>query len=74
VTSIYSRTDGVIAWQRCLVPAARHRQNVEVYGSHLGLGHNVAALYVIADRLAQESGQWRPFEPGALVRPLFPRR
>ena len=64
-TSIYSRTDGVVAWQ-CSVQdrrCAAHEavENVEVVASHLGLGMNPAALYAIADRLAQEEGRWTPF-------------
>jgi pimeloyl-ACP methyl ester carboxylesterase len=36
-------------------------QSIEVWGSHCGLGHNPLALSVIADRLAQPEGTWRPF-------------
>jgi pimeloyl-ACP methyl ester carboxylesterase len=34
-TSIYSRRDGVVQWETCLHPAARH---VEVRSSHLAMG------------------------------------
>ncbi len=60
-TSIYSRTDGIVAWQCSLNPVARHTENIEVVASHLGLGMNPAALYAIADRLAQPEGGWQPF-------------
>jgi hypothetical protein len=33
-----------------------------VHSSHLGYGHNVETLWVIADRLAQPEGSWRPFQ------------
>jgi len=60
-TSIYSRSDGIVTWQ-CSVERNRHQaENIEVEGSHCGLGHNPAALYAIADRLAQPEGDWRPF-------------
>ena len=36
-------------------------ESVGVWGSHLGLGHYPVALAVVADRLAQAEGQWRPF-------------
>ena len=39
-------------------------------GSHIGLLHNPAVLYVIADRLAQPEGTHRPFEPPGWLRLL----
>ena len=40
-TSIYSRSDGVVAWQACVQDSvADHIENVEVHGSHCGLGWN----------------------------------
>lgn len=60
-TSIYSRTDGVVAWQCSLNPKTAHTENIEVVASHLGIGMNPAAMYAIADRLAQPEGAWQPF-------------
>jgi hypothetical protein len=37
-------------------------ENIEVVGSHLGLGFNPAVLFAVSDRLAQAEGQWQPFE------------
>ena len=52
-TSIYSRGDGVVAWQACVQPGrARHVDNVEIDGSHVGMGWNPQALKVIAHKLA----------------------
>jgi pimeloyl-ACP methyl ester carboxylesterase len=62
-TAIYSRTDGVVSWRSCLDVEAEHNENVEVPGSHVGLLHNPAVLYVIADRLAQPAGTQVPFDP-----------
>ena len=73
-TSIYSRSDGVVAWRACLQTEGQQSENVEVRGSHLGLGFNPAALWVIADRLAQPLGGWAPFRPSASVTALFPRQ
>ena len=71
-TSIYSRTDGIVAWQ-CSVEARRaHSESIEVVGSHCGLGVNAAALYAIADRLAQPEGKWQPFDRGGLRALVFP--
>lgn len=72
-TSIYSRYDGVVAWQACLDVRSQRAENIAVLGSHFGFGHNPAVLYAVADRLAQPSGQWAPFRPPPVLRPLFPR-
>jgi pimeloyl-ACP methyl ester carboxylesterase len=72
-TSIYSRFDGMVAWQTCLdMPSAR-AENIAVLSSHIGYGHHPAAVWAIADRLAQPLGAWAPFRPPAVLRPLFPR-
>jgi len=53
ITSVFSRSDGVVPWQRSRLNAdAAHRDNIEVHSSHLGLGFNPAVLFAIADRLA----------------------
>jgi hypothetical protein len=61
-TCIYSKTDGVVAWQCCTSLPAPRTENVEVHSSHLGYGHNLETLAVIADRLAQPENCWRPFQ------------
>jgi Alpha/beta hydrolase family len=61
-TCIYSRTDGIVAWQCCTSAPAPQTENVEVHSSHLGYGHNLEALSVIADRLAQPEDSWQPFQ------------
>jgi pimeloyl-ACP methyl ester carboxylesterase len=61
-TSIYSRTDGVVAWQTC-----RHDKrskwvhDIEVDGSHIGMGWNRDVLAAVADRLGQPAGPWRRY-------------
>ena len=72
-TSIYSRSDGVVAWRACQQTEGPQSENVEVRGSHIGLGFNPATLWVIADRLAQPLGAWAPFRPSPVVARLFPR-
>ena len=47
-------------------------ENIEIEGSHCGLGHNPAALYAIADRLAQPDGQWKPFDRSGLRGLVYP--
>jgi pimeloyl-ACP methyl ester carboxylesterase len=75
-TAIYSRSDGIVAWRGCMEREGPASENIEVQGSHSGLGHNPAVLFAIADRLAQPEGQWQRFDRGGL-RSLFypdPRR
>ncbi|GCL64905.1 esterase/lipase family protein [Pseudaquabacterium pictum] len=58
--SIYSRTDGVVAWQACRHAVESDRvQDIEVSGSHIGLGWNRAVLGIVGDRLAQVPAQWK---------------
>ena len=66
-TAIFSRADGVVAWRSCIEPDSPTSESVEVLGSHSGLGHNPAVLWVVADRLAQPEGTWRPFEPSGAI-------
>jgi pimeloyl-ACP methyl ester carboxylesterase len=71
-TSIYSRSDGVVAWQ-CSVQSERANcENIEVSASHAGLGVNPLVLHAVADRLAQPEGQWQPFQRDGARRYLFP--
>jgi pimeloyl-ACP methyl ester carboxylesterase len=62
-TSIYSRTDGVVNWRTCLLRPSDTAENIEVHlASHTGLGVNAAALWAVADRLAQPEGQFSQFD------------
>jgi pimeloyl-ACP methyl ester carboxylesterase len=71
-TSIYSRSDGVVAWPCSLQSAGPRTENIEVPASHVGLGVNPLALYALADRLAQPEGGWRPFEASGPWRRWYP--
>jgi hypothetical protein len=61
-TAIFSRTDGVCAWQGCMETPSILSENIEVESSHCGMGHHPAVVYAVADRLAQAEGAWRPFD------------
>lgn len=61
-TSVFSRTDGICAWQNCLNEETYEAENIEVIGSHCGLGHHPAVVFAVADRLAQPEGQWQKFD------------
>lgn len=64
-TCIYSRADGIVAWQCCVAEPAPLTENVEVRSSHLGYGHHLDTLRVVADRLAQPEGDWQPWRATA---------
>ncbi len=72
-TSIYSHYDGIVHWQTCLDTPGERCENIAVMASHLGLGHHPAAIWAVADRLAQPEGTWAPFRPPVFLRPAFPR-
>jgi pimeloyl-ACP methyl ester carboxylesterase len=72
-TSIYTRTDGISRWHTCIGVDSPTSENIEVYSTHCGLMFNVPAVVAIADRLAQPEGEWRRFEPPAVLRPFYPR-
>jgi pimeloyl-ACP methyl ester carboxylesterase len=61
-TSIYSKTDGVVAWQCSLNDDHPQTENIEVRASHVGMGLNPLALYAVADRLAQPLKRWERFD------------
>jgi len=71
-TAIYTKADGIVAWQNCCEPVDAMTDNIEVYGSHCGLGVNASVLYAIADRLAQPEGAWVPFERKGLRSLMYP--
>ena len=71
-TSIFSRSDGVVAWRCCLETPGEQAENIEVEGSHCGLGANAAVLYAVADRLAQPDGAWQPFDRSGLRALVYP--
>jgi pimeloyl-ACP methyl ester carboxylesterase len=71
-TAIFSRTDGICAWQVCMEKASAKSESIEVESSHCGMGHHPAAVYAVADRLAQAEGQWKPFDRSGWRAVLYP--
>jgi triacylglycerol lipase len=45
---VYSRSDGIVSWQACLDPDARH---VEVNSSHTGMSVNRDVYRLLAEVL-----------------------
>jgi len=67
-TSVYSRSDGIVAWQGSIQkPDHGQIENIEVIASHIGIGLNPSTWWAVADRLAQPEGQWKPFDRFGLL-------
>ena len=71
-TAIFSKEDGVVAWRNCIEPQDLLTDNIQVHGSHCGLGVNPVVLLAIADRLAQAQGSWKPFDRSGLKALVYP--
>ncbi|MFZ4480155.1 MAG: esterase/lipase family protein [Rhodoferax sp.] len=65
---LYSLSDGVVPPQEATIDGdpALH-ENIQVPGSHVGLGFNGIVMAIVADRLAQPEGDWKPFAPKGLL-------
>ncbi len=61
VTAIYTREDGIVDWRSCVEAEGALRENIEIAGPHSTMARNPAAWRIIADRLAQPEGSWRPY-------------
>ena len=73
-TSIYSRSDGVVAWQSSIESSELpHTENIEVVSSHVGMAVHPLVLFAVADRLAQPEAAWQPFERRGWRAALFPK-
>lgn len=63
-TAIYSKQDGIVPWEYCLEEEETDtHQNIQVYGSHLGLGVNPSVIKIIVDRLQYDQFNWVKFTP-----------
>ena len=51
VTALFSRGDGVVAWQACVDRSNEVVEHVEVDGTHVGLGMNPDVYRIVAHRL-----------------------
>ncbi len=57
ITSIYSKTDGVVGWRASIDVYNPQADNIEVSGSHFGLGVNPKVWRIIAKKLAETKGE-----------------
>ncbi len=59
-TVIFSRSDGVVHWESCVDESGSGLvENVEVMGSHVGMGLNADVYRIIAERLVLPLRQYR---------------
>lgn len=64
LTAIYSKGDGIVNWRVCREMQENHRtENIEVCGSHCGMGFNPTVYRIIANRLAQSTTGWQKYQP-----------
>lgn len=71
-TAIYSKSDGITAWENCRSMTDPITENIAVHSSHFGLVVNPTVFYIIADRLAQPEGDWKPFDRNGPFSLFFP--
>lgn len=71
-TAIYSKEDGIVSWKMCMEKEEDHlHQNIQVRGSHIGLGVNPSVLSIIADRLLLKKENWIKFEARGFINKNF---
>lgn len=51
ITAIYSKTDGVVAWQACIDKKSPNVEHIEVNASHIGLGISADSFKIIGAKL-----------------------
>lgn len=59
ITAVYSRHDGIVAWQACIDHANPCVEHVEVGSSHLGMALDPTVWGLVAERLSGEAGPSR---------------
>lgn len=76
ITCIYTKTDGVMPWKYCM-EVDTHRKNIkniEVYGSHSGMGANATVLLTVANALtANIEGKEMKELPNKIESIFFPK-
>lgn len=68
VTAVYSLSDNIVPPQCAQETPGPLVQNIEVDCTHTGFGFNAYVFYLIAHRLAQPEGTWRPLDLKVLAR------
>lgn len=60
-TSVYSKTDSIVAWQIAKAEPGKQQENVRMLSSHVGMANNPAVVELLLNRLAQPENDWQPF-------------
>jgi alpha/beta superfamily hydrolase len=61
-TALFSKDDGIVPWQVCMEPLEDDiHQNVEIEGTHFGLGFKPSVLRITQDRLKYSKDHWQKF-------------
>ena len=57
ITCIYTKTDGLVPWKHCMEAETLREniKNIEVFGSHIGLGANASVLVTVANTLIKNT-------------------
>lgn len=67
-TALYTKEDGVVPWEYCLEATEDDiHQNIQVRGSHIGLGYNPTVLSIIEDRLELSKSDWTKYETPDII-------
>ncbi len=55
ITCIYTKTDGLLPWKHCQEAETLRGdiKNIEVFGSHIGMGANASILFTVAHSLGE---------------------
>ncbi len=70
LTVLFSRRDGVVAWQACIDRTSTEAEHIEISSTHLGMGVDPDVWAIVADRLAGGT----PDRDHAGSHPVVPRR
>jgi pimeloyl-ACP methyl ester carboxylesterase len=54
LTAVYSKSDGIVPWQACLVDEGPLAENLEIVSAHTVMGENPRAMRIVATRLAEQ--------------------
>ncbi len=54
LTAVYSKSDGIVPWQACLVDEGPLAENLEIDSAHTVMGENERAMRIVAFRLADK--------------------
>jgi len=72
-TAVYSHGDGVVNWKTAVQHNGHEQtQNIRVRGSHCAMTLNPTVWFIVAERLAQQQGEWQPFVSKSWSNLLFP--